>query len=60
MVKRFKVIEMTVFDKIMTYKADYTEKTVLLDRAVADKISQNVLTHSRGDKTTTFFGGIFT
>jgi hypothetical protein len=48
---------MTVFDKIQTYKSDYNEKSVLLDQTVADKISQSVLTHSRGDKNTTFFDG---
>lgn len=52
-----KVVDMTVFDKIQTYKADYAEKNVLLDQTVADKISQSVLTHSRGDKKTTFFDG---
>lgn len=46
-----------LFDKIMSYKSTYIEKTVLISEELAERIAHNVAIHTRGDKSTTFFDG---
>jgi hypothetical protein len=43
----------TLLEKIMFYKHDYTEKTVLLCEKTADRIMQSVRVHSRADPAKT-------
>lgn len=49
--------DLTLFEHIMRYKSGYNEKTLLLNEAVAETISTNVLAHSRGDESSTFYDG---
>jgi len=55
--KKDKLIEITVYDRIQSYKSNYLEKAVLLNGETANKIAQAVFIHSKGDKSTTFFDG---
>eukprot|EP00092_Neocalanus_flemingeri_P106019 GFUD01135973.1.p1 GENE.GFUD01135973.1~~GFUD01135973.1.p1 ORF type:complete len:475 (-),score=53.31 GFUD01135973.1:131-1555(-) len=54
---RLKLVEVTVHDRIQSYKKGYIEKAVLLNEETAAKIAQSVQIHSRGDQNTTFFDG---
>lgn len=47
----------TVLEKISTYESGYIEKCVLLNEETSRSISNNILTHSNGNKRTTFFDG---
>jgi len=48
----------SVWDRICSYKANYTEKAVLLDPQTAEQIGQSILNHTRADRSkTVFFDG---
>ena len=47
----------TLWERIQSYKSGYVEKTVLLNSEVADQIVQSIVTHTRGNKGTSFLDG---
>ena len=53
-----KELKVTLFEKLQSssYK-NYIEKAVLLDEETSVRIAESVVTHTRGDKNTTFFDG---
>jgi len=53
-----KELEVTLFEKLQSssYK-NYIEKAVLLDEETSMRIAESVVTHTRGDRNTTFFDG---
>ena len=46
-----------VWERILSYKASYLEKSVLLNKEVADQIAAAVAVHTRGDRDTLFIDG---
>ena len=45
----------SLWDRIQSYKSGYVEKTILLNREVAEQIAQTVAVHTRGNKETLFY-----
>lgn len=53
-----KVLEVTLYDKLQSASyRNYIEKAVLLDEETSVRIAESVVTHTRGDRSTTFFDG---
>ena len=46
-----------MWERILSYKASYLEKSVLLNKEVADQIAAAVAVHTRGDRDTLFIDG---